>query len=34
VPTGPFGAAELAGADVVIDSLHELAAALAGLAEG
>ena len=31
VPTGPFAAGDLAGADVLIDSLHELPAALAGL---
>jgi phosphoglycolate phosphatase-like HAD superfamily hydrolase len=31
VPTGPFAAAELAGADVLIGSLHELPEALAGL---
>ena len=32
VPTGPFAAEDLAGADVLIGSLHELPGALAGLA--
>ena len=34
VPTGPFGTEDLAGADVLIASLHDLPAALAGLAGG
>ena len=34
VPTGPFAAEHLGGADVLIGSLHELPDALAGLADG